>query len=178
MAPDPLPRGLLQDFYGNAVHPGKRIPREVDRVAGRDHGRFGPKTGSTRDDDLRTEPRWLQPVSPGEELLLIAADAALADPNFRASVRQMHAEGYPLVQMVGALGLDDDMSDRIRQILEGLPDDAIAGIRTATLAMLDSDDYQMPVVCTVPASDLGKPVSVEVSPEKGVPTIHVRAAKG
>jgi hypothetical protein len=118
----------------------------------------------------------LQALSPGEEELLIAADAALADPNFRASVRQMHAEGYPLVQMVVALGLDDDMSDRIRQILEGLPGDAVAGIRAATLAMLDGDEYHMPVVCTVAASELGQPVSVEVSPEKGVPTIHVRAA--
>ena len=109
--------------------------------------------------------------------LVMASNKALANKDFRDSVRQMHAEGYPLVQMVGALGLDDDMSDRIRQILEGLPDDAIAGIRTATLAMLDGDDYHMPVVCTVAASDLGQPVSVEVSPEKGVPTIHVRAAK-
>ena len=117
-------------------------------------------------------------MSPSDEELLIAANAALADPNFRASVRQMHAEGYPLVQMVSALGLDDDMSERIRQILEGLPDDAIAGIRTATLAMLDGDDYKMPVVCTVAAPDLDRPVSVEVSPEKGTPTIHVRSAKG
>ena len=29
-----------------------------------------------------------------------AANAAFADPNFRASVKQMHTEGYPLVRMV------------------------------------------------------------------------------
>jgi hypothetical protein len=117
-------------------------------------------------------------MSPGEEELLIAANAAFADPNFRASVRQMHAEGYPLVQMVEALGLDDDMSARIRQILESLPDDVVAGIRTATLAMLDSGDYTLPVICTVPAADLDQPVAVGVSPENGTPTIHVRPAAG
>jgi hypothetical protein len=117
-------------------------------------------------------------MSPPEEQLLIAANAALADPNFRASVKQMHAEGYPLVQMVGALGLDDDMSARIREILESLPDDVVAGIRTATLTMLEGTKYEMPVVCTVPASDIDNPVSVEVSPENGQPTIHVRSTKG
>jgi len=121
---------------------------------------------------------YTDPMSPPEEELLIAANAALADPNFRASVKQMHAEGYPLVEMVGALGLDDDMSDRIRRILESLPDDVVAGIRTATLAMLEGTTYEMPVLCTVPASALDQPVSVEVSPENGRPTIHVRSAKG
>jgi hypothetical protein len=115
-------------------------------------------------------------VSPGEEELLIAADAALADPNFRASVRQMHAEGYPLVQMVGALGLDDDMNDRVRRILESMSDEEVAGIRAAVLTMLDGKNYKMPVICTVAASDLDKPVSVQVSPEAGTPTIHVRSA--
>ena len=117
-------------------------------------------------------------MSPPEEALLIAANAALPDPNFRASVKQMHAEGYPLVQMVGALGLDDDMSERIREILESLPDDVVAGIRTATLAMLEGDDHEMPVKCSVGAFDLDKPVSVEVSPDDGKPTIHVQLATG
>jgi hypothetical protein len=114
-------------------------------------------------------------VSPGEEELLIAADAALTDPNFRASVRQMHAEGYPLVQMVSALGLDDDMSDRVRNILESMSDEEVAAIRAAVLTMLDSKEYSMPVICTVAKSDLDKPVSIQVSPEQGTPTIHVRS---
>lgn len=117
-------------------------------------------------------------MSPNEEELLIAANAAMADPNFRASVRQMHAEGYPLVDMVSALGLDDDMSDRVRRILQSMSDDEVAAIRAAILTMLDGDNYTMPVVCTVATSDLDKPVSVSVSPEKGTPTIHVRSAKG
>ena len=111
-------------------------------------------------------------MSPPEEELLIAANAAFADPNFRASVKQMHAEGYPLVRMVEALGLDDDMSARIREILESLPDDVVAGIRTATL------EYGLPVICTVPKAGLDQPVAVEVSPENGTPTIHVRSAAG
>jgi hypothetical protein len=114
-------------------------------------------------------------VSPGEEELLIAADAALADPNFRDSVRQMHAEGYPLVQMVGALGLDDDMNDRVRHILESMSEEEVAGIRAAVLSMLDSKEYKMPVICTVAATDLDKPVSVQVAPANGTPTIHVRS---
>ena len=115
---------------------------------------------------------------PPEEKLLIAANAAFADPNFRASVRQMHAEGYPLVDMVEALALDDDMSTRVREILVSLPDDVVAGIRTATLAMLDRGEGAMPVICTVPASDVDQPVLVEVSPENGTPTIHVHPVPG
>jgi hypothetical protein len=128
--------------------------------------------------DGRFAPSRSRPMSPADDELLIAANAAFADPNFRASVKQMHAEGYSLVRMVEALGLDGDMTARIRQILESLSDDAVAGIRAATLAMLDSGDYVLPVICTVPASDLDQPVSVEVSPEKGTPTIHVRPAAG
>ena len=109
-------------------------------------------------------------------VLLIAANAALSDPNFRESVKQMHAGGYPLVQMVEALGLDDEMSDRIRQILEELPPDVVAGIRAATLDMLEGTNFVMPVICTVPDSGLAQPVAVEVSPENGTPTIHVHPA--
>jgi len=65
-------------------------------------------------------------------VLLMAANAALADPNFRESVRQMHAGGYPLVQMVEALGLDDEMSDRIRQILDELPPDFAGSVKSLT----------------------------------------------
>ncbi len=135
----------------------------------------GVRNGDESDSRASDADRQL-PVSPGEEELLIAANAALADPNFRASVRQMHAEGYPLVQMVGALGLDDDMSDRVRRILESMSDDEVAGIRAAVLNMLDGKNFTMPVVCTVAASDLDKPVAVQVSPDAGTPTIHVRSA--
>jgi hypothetical protein len=109
-------------------------------------------------------------------VLVVAANAGLADPNFRASVRQMHAEGYPLVKMVEALGLEDDMTKRIRQILENLPKNVVEGIRRATLDMLDSGVYEIPLDCTVTDGELesGVPVDVEVEREQGRPTIHVR----
>jgi hypothetical protein len=108
--------------------------------------------------------------------LVMAANNALARPDFRDSVRKMHAEGYPLVKMVEALGLEDEMTKRIRQILEALPADVIEGIRKATIEMLDSKDYVMPLDCTVTDAELdeGIPVEVEVLPEMGKDTIHVR----
>lgn len=116
-----------------------------------------------------------QPMLPTNSLVM-AANRALASPDVRDSVRQMHAEGYPLVKMVEALGLEDEMTKRIRQILEALPADVIEGIRKATIEMLDSKDYVMPLDCTVTDAELdeGIPVEVEVLPEKGKDTIHVR----
>lgn len=108
--------------------------------------------------------------------LVMAANKGLASPDFRESVRQMHAEGYPLVKMVEALGLEDDMTKRIREILEQLPDHVVEGIRKATIEMLDSTDYVMPLDCTVTDAELeaGIPVDVEVLPEDDKETIHVR----
>jgi hypothetical protein len=108
--------------------------------------------------------------------LVMATNKALASKDFRDSVREMHAEGYPLVKMVEALGLEDDMTARIREILEQLPDEVVGEIRQATLEMLDSGDYTMPLDCTVTDAELqdGIPVDVEVLPEDGKETIHVR----
>jgi hypothetical protein len=44
---------------------------------------------------------------------------------------------------VDDLGLEDDMSARIRKIFEGLQPEVVESIRLATLAMLDSDQYVM-----------------------------------
>ena len=117
-------------------------------------------------------PTPLLPSNP----LVMASNKALANRDFRDSVRQMHAEHYPLVKMVEALGLEDDMTARIREILVDLPPDVVGGIRKATLEMLDSADYVMPLDCTVTDKELedGMPVDVEVMPESGVDTIHVR----
>lgn len=108
--------------------------------------------------------------------LVMAANRSLSNPDFRDSVRQMHAEGYPLVDMVEALGLDDDMTARIRAILVDLPADAVAGIRKATLEMLDSGNFVMPLECRVTDAELdaGVPVAVDVVPEKGTETIRIR----
>lgn len=114
-------------------------------------------------------------MSPNDNVLVIAVNQALGDPNFRDSVRQMHAENYPLVSMVEALGLDDDLSDQIRQILEGLAAEVIQGIRAATLAMLDTTTYAMPLRCSVTDAQLnaGMAVAVSVGPVNGIPVIQV-----
>lgn len=116
---------------------------------------------------------------PGNSLVK-AANTALTNKDFRDSVRQMHAEGYPLVDMVDALGLDEELTQRIRQILLDLPDDVVAGIRQATLEMLDSGNFVMPLECIVTDNELdaGVPVVIQVAPEHGVETIHVRPAPG
>ena len=80
--------------------------------------------------------RTPRPMLPANALLM-ARNRGLADKDFRESVRQMHNEGYPLVKMVEALGLDDDMTERTRQILDELAPDVVEGIRRATLEMLD-----------------------------------------
>jgi hypothetical protein len=107
-------------------------------------------------------------VTPGLELVS-AVNQALANADFRASVRQMHAEGYPLVDMVEALGLDGDMTSRVREIVENLPPETVEGIRRATLEMLDRADreYAMPLDCQVSQIDIdaGVPVDVDVEVE-------------
>jgi hypothetical protein len=115
-------------------------------------------------------------MTPGDPAVL-AVNRALEDPNFRASVRQMHAENYPLLKMVEALGLEDDISPEIRQILADLPPDVVAGIRHATLAMLDRDGRTMPLSCNLsgPELQIGTPIDVDVASIDGEPTIRVRA---
>jgi hypothetical protein len=114
---------------------------------------------------------------PPGDALVIAANAALADPNVRESVRQMHADGYGLVQMVEALGLDDEMSDRVREIVAALPQNVVDGIREATLAMLETREFAMPLECRVTEAQMltRDPVEVDVSRENGKPTIRIRA---
>jgi len=112
--------------------------------------------------------------------LVRATNQALAGKDFRDCVRAMHVDGYPLVDMVDALGLEDDMTERIRQIVEELPPDVVRGIRAATIEMLDSSDYEMPLDCSVTDAQLdrGVPVDVEVFPTAGRRTIHVRLRVG
>ena len=114
-------------------------------------------------------------MPPGLEIV-VAANAALADPAVRDAVREMHAAGAPLLQMVEALGLDDEMTTRVRIIVAELPPQVIAGIRDATVVMLDAGGVNLPLDCSVSQAQLdgGTPVSVDVQPENGVPTIRIR----
>lgn len=115
-------------------------------------------------------------MSAGDSLVS-AINAALADPNVRASIRQMHAQGYPLVKMVQDLGLEDEMTPRIRQILEELSPIVVEDIRQATVEMLDGTHYQMPLNCMIASQGLesGTPVEVNVAPVDGRQTICVMA---
>jgi hypothetical protein len=114
-------------------------------------------------------------MPPGLEIV-VAANAALADPAVRDAVREMHDAGAPLLQMVEALGLDDEMTTRVRIIVAELPPQVIAGIRDATVAMLDAGGVDLPLDCAVTQAQLddGVPVSVDVVPESGVSTIRIR----
>jgi hypothetical protein len=109
--------------------------------------------------------------------LVQAANAALQDPKLVASIRQMHAEGYPLVKMVEALALDDEMDDQLRAVIEKIPPDVVTGIREATLEMLDRGGHDLPLDCNVTPGevDQGVPVEVEVVDEDNVRTIRARA---
>ncbi len=125
----------------------------------------------------QTTPDSTLPVGdPGLPLLIAANKALQDDPNFRATVRQMHAEKFPLVKMVEALGLDDDLTPAVRQILDNLKPHVVDGIRAATLDMLDRADNSMPMDCNVTESHVndGAPVHIEVRHEHGRRTIHVR----
>lgn len=74
----------------------------------------------------------------------IAVSSQLGDKHFRDSIRDMHHERYPLVKMVEALGLDDDVSPAIRERLEQLSPEVVERIRADTLEMVDR------VECTPP----------------------------
>jgi hypothetical protein len=113
--------------------------------------------------------------------LVEEANKLLQVPSNRQKIRDMHEQQYPLAKMVDDLGLAPEMSEGIRQILDGLSPEVVEGIRTATLDMLNSADpkKEMPLNCrvTVGVIDSDSPVVVEVVPEAGVPTIHVRPAE-
>jgi hypothetical protein len=66
-----------------------------------------------------------------------AVNSQLGDKHFRASVRHMHQQGYPLVKMVEALGLDDDLSPELRTAIGNLSPEVVDDIRNTTLQMLD-----------------------------------------
>jgi hypothetical protein len=121
-----------------------------------------------------------RPVGDPGMAIVIDANAALTNPATRDQIRAMHAQGLPLLQMVDQLGLAGVLSPEVRAILEGLPADVVAGIRQATVAMLDSTEFVMPIDCRVTQNDLsrGTQVNVSVGDELGRPTIRVTPTTG
>jgi hypothetical protein len=117
--------------------------------------------------------------------LVSAVNQALKNADVRASIRQMHEQGYPLVKMVEDLGLEDELTTEIRQIVVNLSPKVVEEIRQATLQMLDEVDkaegrdknYAMPLECLITTQKLesGVPVDVEVKSVDGRPTIRVQS---
>ena len=113
-------------------------------------------------------------MAPGDDLVK-AANQALADPNVRAKVRQLHAEGAPLSKLIDEIGLNGKVPEPIRRILDSLPAPTLAGIRQATLQMLDSTTYEMPLACTASQEEIKSgSVSISVVLDQGRSVIQVK----
>jgi hypothetical protein len=116
-------------------------------------------------------------MSPGGGLITLINDR-LPDESFRRQIRELHAQGAPLLAMVETLGLAGEMSPAVRDVVVALSPDDIAGIRQATLEMLDRAENQMPVDCDLSqrSIDDGLPVTVTVVDTAPARIIRVRAA--
>ena len=94
--------------------------------------------------------------------LVVQTNAALAEPANRDRVREMHAQGLPLVDMVDALGLSGALTPELRATISDLPPDVVEEIRQATLEMLDRGESEMPLDCSVSDADIASGVQVDV----------------
>jgi len=112
----------------------------------------------------------------GADELVRSSNAALADPDVRAKVREMHAAGTPLLDMVDQLGLTANMSPEVRTVLGGLSPDEVQGIRDVMVQMLDDDKAVMPIDCGVANVELPNGVDIGVVQSAGTPTIQIRAS--
>ena len=108
--------------------------------------------------------------------LVVATNDALTNPDVQARVREMHAQDMPLLDMVDALGLGDDMSPEIRAVIQGLSPEVVAGIRQATLDALDNGRTEMPLDCDITEAQVASGIDVGVVQSAVGPTIKVRAS--
>ena len=119
------------------------------------------------------------PVDPMDPSFAIVqeANAKLADDQaFREQVRKLHDDEVPLSQMVVDLGLD--LSADIRAVLDGLEPGVVKGIRKATIDMLDSGPFTLPLDCFVTQTDLRQhEVKVRVEKAQQRDRIHVEKKK-
>ncbi len=106
--------------------------------------------------------------------LVVATNDALTNPEVQARVREMHAADMPLLDMVDALGLGDDMSPEIRAVIQGLSPDVVAGIRQATLDALDNGRTEMPLDCDITEAEVASGIDVDVVRSAVGPTIQIR----
>ena len=119
-------------------------------------------------------------MNPGAGLITLVNAQLQRDPAFLQQIRDMHAAGVPLLDMVDQLGLGGAMSDQVRAIVQRLTPADVDAIRQATLDMLDRAENQMPVDCDLSQQEIdsGTPVTVAVRPDTtGNQTITVRSAR-
>lgn len=110
--------------------------------------------------------------------LITMINARLSDDGFRQQVLAVLATDTSFVDMVEALGLAGEMSDQVRRIVESLPADVVAEIRTAVTETLDRGQSTMPVDCNLSQTEIdrGASVTVSVVDEAGNPMIRVRSS--
>ena len=119
-------------------------------------------------------------MNPGAGLITLVNAQLQRDPAFVRQIRDMHAAGVPLLDMVDQLGLGGAMSDQVRAIVQRLTPGDVDAIRQATLDMLDRAENQMPVDCNLSQQEIDSetPVTVAVGPDTtGNQTITVRSAR-
>jgi hypothetical protein len=115
-------------------------------------------------------------MSPGGGLLT-AINSRLQLTTFRDQIRTLHAAEAPLLEMVDALDLAPEMSPAVRAVVAALDDATVAGIRQATLDMLNRAENEMPVDCNMTEAeiDAGQRVGVSVIGGANGLVIQVRA---
>jgi hypothetical protein len=108
---------------------------------------------------------------------VVRTNAVLADPANQERVREMHAQGVPLVEMTEQLGLGSTLTPELRAIITGLAPEVVEGIRQATLEMLDRGESAMPLDCQVSDADIAGGVVVGVvQASSGQEQIQIRQA--
>jgi len=110
-----------------------------------------------------------------DDTFVSRVNAALADPDVRTSIVHMHREEWPLMKMIEDLGLEEGMPPDVKAIVEQLSPEVVAGIREATVEMLRSSTFEMPLQCQIPASQLKNGARVSVQQQDGRRTIAVSA---
>jgi hypothetical protein len=110
--------------------------------------------------------------------LVTMINARLADNAFRQQVLDVLATDRPFVDIVATLGLAGEMSDAVRRIVERLPADVVAEIRTGMIATLRGGRSTLPVDCNLSQTEIDRGAAVDVTlvDEAGTPTIRVRSS--
>ena len=88
--------------------------------------------------------------------LITMINSQLTDDAFRQRVLAVLATDTTFVGMVEELGLAVEMSDAVRRIVEGLPPNVVADIRTAVTQTLNAGQVTMPVDCNLSQTEIDR----------------------